>query len=315
MARRKPSRYNGLLPVAKVSGPTSHDVVDIARRALGERRIGHTWTLDPMAEGLLLLCVGNATRLQQYLLDWDKAYTGTILLGTATQTYDREGESMDPSGPAPDLHEAELAEIAQSFSGEIQQVPPPYSAKKVGGKKLYELAREGEAILVEPKTVHVHDLELAQREPGVLEFRVRTSSGFYVRSLAHDIGVRLGCGGHLGSLKRVAIGPYSLDSALTQAALESADTPETVVGSPAWVALEDVRLPHLEVMLNPAAVERFLHGGEVIVLHGEGGKVEQGGAVVLRDREGRLLGLGTVATLLARGRTLAIRPKTVLAGR
>ncbi len=315
MARRRPSRYNGLLPVAKVSGPTSHDVVDMARRALKERRIGHTGTLDPMAEGLLLLCVGAATRLQQYLLEWDKTYTGTIRLGTATETYDREGAPMEPSGPVPDLGEGELQELAAAFTGEIQQVPPPYSAKKVGGKKLYELAREGEALLVEPKTVTVQGLELEQAEPGLLRFRVTTSSGFYVRSLAHDIGVRLGCGAHLASLKREAIGPYNVDAALPQEALERAASPEDVTGSSAWVALPDVRLPHEEVLLNPTATERFLHGGEVIVLRSGSGEVAPGAAVVLRDREGSLLGLGTVATVLARGRTLAIRPKTVLARR
>ena len=127
MGRRRPSRFHGLLPVAKLSGPTSHDVVDMARKALKERRIGHTGTLDPMAEGLLLLCVGQATRLQQFLLEWDKTYLGTVQLGHATTTYDAEGEPKEPRGEVPDLGPGDLAELEQRFSGTIDQIPPPYS--------------------------------------------------------------------------------------------------------------------------------------------------------------------------------------------
>ena len=312
MARKRHSKLNGLLPVAKAGGPTSHDVVDMARRALRERRIGHTGTLDPMAEGLLLLCVGNATRLQQYLLGWEKTYTGTIRLGTATETYDREGAPIEPSGPAPELGEADLAETAAAFTGTIEQLPPPYSAKKVGGRKLYELAREGESVAVEPKTVTVHALTLRQAEPGLLAFEVTCSSGFYVRSLAHDIGVRLGCGAHLESLRRTAIGPYTLDRALPQDALEHAEDPAAITGSDLWIPLAEIHLPFSDVVLNPTAAERFLHGGEVVVLRNDSRAVEAGDPIVLRNREGRLLGVGTVATVMARGRTLGIRPKTVI---
>ena len=142
MSRRRPSRIHGLLPIYKRPGPTSHDVVDMARKALRERRVGHTGTLDPMAEGLLLLCVGQATRLQQYLLLWDKTYRGEVKLGHATTTYDGEGEAQDPADTPPKLDRATLDDLVPQFRGEIEQVPPPYSAKKVAGKKLYELARE-----------------------------------------------------------------------------------------------------------------------------------------------------------------------------
>ncbi len=312
MARKRHSKLNGLLPVVKAGGPTSHDVVDMARKALRERRIGHTGTLDPMAEGLLLLCVGNATRLQQYLLGWEKTYTGTIRLGTATETYDREGETMEPSGPVPDLGEGALAELAAAFTGTIEQLPPPYSAKKVRGKKLYELAREGETVEVEPKTVTVHALELRTSGPDLLEFEVTCSSGFYVRSLAHDIGVRLGCGAHLDSLRRVAIGPYTVERALPQEALEAASDPADVTGAGAWIPLAEIHLPFTDVVLNPTAADRFLHGGEVIVLRSDSRPVAAGDPIVLRNREGRLLGVGTVATVMARGRTVAIRPRTVI---
>jgi tRNA pseudouridine55 synthase len=125
MSRRRPARFHGLLPVFKKAGPTSHDVVDMARKALGERRIGHTGTLDPMAEGLLLLCVGQATRLQQYLLRWDKTYRGEVKLGHATTTYDGEGEVQEPTGPPPKLDRATLDGLEPQFRGEIEQVPPP----------------------------------------------------------------------------------------------------------------------------------------------------------------------------------------------
>ena len=132
--RRHPPRFSGLLPVIKEAGPTSHDVVDMARRALKERRIGHTGTLDPMAEGLLLLCVGHATRLQQYLLGWPKTYHGVVRLGFATTTYDREGEEAEPRGEAPVCDSDVLAGLQERFSGTFDQVPPPYSAKKVDGR-------------------------------------------------------------------------------------------------------------------------------------------------------------------------------------
>jgi tRNA pseudouridine55 synthase len=135
VSRRRPSRIHGLLPVFKKAGPTSHDVVDMARKALRERRIGHTGTLDPMAEGLLLLCIGQATRLQQFLLQWDKIYRGKVLLGNATTTYDREGDAIDPHGEPPALDRAALDSLEGQFKGEILQLPPPYSAKKVGGRK------------------------------------------------------------------------------------------------------------------------------------------------------------------------------------
>jgi tRNA pseudouridine55 synthase len=165
MSRRRPSRFHGLLPVFKKAGPTSHDVVDMARKALRERRIGHTGTLDPMAEGLLLLCVGQATRLQQFLLRWDKTYHGETKLGWATTTYDGEGEIQDPQGEPPQISQETLDRLETQFSGEIQQVPPPYSAKKVAGKKLYELARRGEQVIPEPKTVTVHNFSLRIKGP------------------------------------------------------------------------------------------------------------------------------------------------------
>lgn len=311
MSRRRPSHFNGLLPVYKKAGPTSHDVVDMARKALRERRIGHTGTLDPLAEGLLLLCVGQATRLQQYLLKWDKRYQGEIRLGHATTTYDSEGEATDPRGVPPALGEDVIARLTTQFSGEIDQVPPPYSAKKVQGKKLYELARNGEEVHPEPKTVRVEKISMRAEGPDVLAVDATTSTGFYVRSLAHDVGAELGCGGYLQRLHRASIGPYTAAEALTQDALQTAATPEDVIGSSAWVPIERVSLPFAEIDLNSAAAERFVNGQEVVVFNSGPAEVETGANVVIRSADKRLLGIGTVRAVLARGRTLNIAPEMV----
>jgi tRNA pseudouridine55 synthase len=312
MSRRRPSRIHGLLPVYKKAGPTSHDVVDMARKALRERRVGHTGTLDPTAEGLLLLCVGQATRLQQYLLLWDKIYQGEVKLGHATTTYDSEGEAQPPSDTPPELDRATLENLSARFLGSIEQVPPPFSAKKVDGKKLYELARSGEHVKPEPKRVVVHDLHLELVAPDLLALEVRSSSGFYVRSLAHDIGVALGCGAHLHHLHRAAIGPYTAENALRQEELQSAESAEDVTRGDSWISIENVALPFPEVELNSTAANRFIHGQEVVVFKSGAEDLEKGSHVVIRGTSQHLLGIGTVRAVLARGRTLNIAPSMVL---
>jgi tRNA pseudouridine55 synthase len=311
--RRRPSKYHGLLPVDKASGPTSHDVVDMARRALGERRIGHTGTLDPMAEGLLLLCVGHATRLQRFLMDWEKTYRGVVRLGHATTTYDVEGEASDPSGPVPVIGTAELEELRDRFVGDIDQVPPPYSAKKVEGKKMYELARDGRQVELEAKRVSVRDLRLEAADDARLELEVTCSTGFYVRSLAHDLGTALGCGGHLERLRRDRIGPYSATDALPQAELERVADPAAILDGPSWVPIDDIRLPFPDLVLNRGATDRFVHGQEAVVFRpGGGDDLAPEAPVAVRTEDGTLLGVGTVQSVLARGRTIGVRPSVVL---
>jgi tRNA pseudouridine55 synthase len=309
---RRPPRWHGLLPVNKKSGPTSHDVVDIARRALRERRIGHTGTLDPMAEGLLLLCVGQATRLQRYLMNWPKTYEGEIRLGHATTTYDREGEPMDPRGDVPDLDRTALERLERQFTGTVDQVPPPYSAKKVAGKKLYELARGGQQMTVEPKTVTVHDLALELSTPDAVTVRVTTSTGFYVRSLAHDLGVQVGCGAYLDHLRRASIGPFTLAGAVDQSALEDTTDPVHIIDGSAWIPIDRIELPLPSVDLNRGSAERFAHGQEVVVFRSGKEPVESNSEIVVRDPSNRLLGIGLVQNVLARGRTIALRPAVVL---
>ncbi len=310
--RRHPPRFSGLLPVIKETGPTSHDVVDKARRALKERRIGHTGTLDPMAEGLLLLCVGHATRLQQYLLGWPKTYHGVVRLGFATTTYDREGEEIEPRGSAPVCDRELLTSLEQRFCGTFDQVPPPYSAKKVDGKKLYELARSGQTVEIEPKAVTVHKLALQSEREAEIDLTVESSTGFYVRSLAHDIGGVLECGGYLHHLCRLAIGPYNLENALSQKALEVAKDPSEIIDSKAWIPLEKILLPFPDLSINAAAVDRFTHGQEVVIFRPGSETIEVDDRIVIRAPTGLLVGIGIVKAVLARGRTLTVQPAMVL---
>ena len=300
---------NGFLLVDKPVGPTSHDVVQAARRALKERRIGHTGTLDPAATGLLLLCIGRATRLQQYLLAWEKTYHGEILLGWGTTTYDSEGEALGPPRPVPELTAAVISELSTRFSGEIQQLPPPYSAKKTGGRKFYELARAGEEVPREPKRVQVQSIELEAAGADRLAFKVTCSSGTYLRSLAHDIGETLGCGGHLASLRRVRIGPWRVEDAVSAETL--ANRPQEMDPG-AFVSLAAAILPFPEVVLNPTALDHFAHGQEVAVREAEGA-FAPGSPVAVRDRSGELVGIGVALAFLARARTVNVAPRMVLA--
>jgi tRNA pseudouridine55 synthase len=194
----------------------------------------------------------------------------------------------------------------------IQQVPPPYSAKKVQGKKLYEMARNGEEVNPEPKTVRVEELGIRATAPNVLAVDATTSTGFYVRSLAHDIGVELGCGGFLQYLHRASIGPYTAADAVTQDALDNAKQPEDVIGSSAWVPIESIALPFAEIDLNTTAADRFVHGQDVVVFSPGLTGVESGASVVVRGADKGLLGIGTVKAVLARGRTLSVAPEMVL---
>jgi tRNA pseudouridine55 synthase len=299
----------GLLLVDKPAGPTSHDVVQAARRALRERRIGHTGTLDPAATGLLMLCVGKATRLQQYLLGWPKTYRGEIRLGFATATYDAEGEPLGEPRPVPDLSDDVLAELQTRFSGELQQLPPPYSAKKAAGRKFYEMARAGEPVPLEPKHVTLHSITLGRSANDRLAFEVSCSSGTYVRSLAHDLGDALGCGGHLAHLRRTRIGPWDVERAVGAEVLAQrpGEIPET-----AFVGLSERVLPFPEVALNPTALDHFAHGQEVVVRDVDEPPAP-GGQVVVRDRRGELAGIGVALSVLVRARTITVAPRMVFA--
>jgi tRNA pseudouridine55 synthase len=203
---------NGLLVVDKPSGVTSHDVVACLRRATGEQSIGHLGTLDPMATGVLPLLFGKFTRLAQYFGELNKTYTGSIRFGFATDTYDAEGTPLSSAQKCCCSLE-DVCREALAFRGEIEQMPPPFSAKKVGGVPAYKMARAGKEVVLKPKRITVHEFGILSLADGVAEFRLAVSSGGYVRSVAHELGARLGCGGHLASLRRVQAGPFPVEEA------------------------------------------------------------------------------------------------------
>jgi tRNA pseudouridine55 synthase len=206
--------------VDKPEGPTSHGVVSMVRKGTGVRKIGHAGTLDPRASGVLVLCLGPATRLSEYLSSSIKLYEAKVRFGESTETYDAEGATTNSTGEAPT--DAQVEAALELFRGEIQQVPPPYSAIKLQGKKAYELAREGKPVELDPRDVTVYELTKLQYDPPELSIRVECSAGTYIRSLAHDLGETLSTGAHLSALRRLKAGPFGLEDAVTLDELEKA---------------------------------------------------------------------------------------------
>jgi tRNA pseudouridine55 synthase len=204
---------DGVLVIDKPSGLTSHDVVQRVRRFAKQRRVGHLGTLDPLATGVLPIALGEATKLSQLLTHGRKAYSGKIRLGIETNTYDREGEVVaEYAGGCPTRAEVERALAA--FHGKIQQTPPPFSAIKRGGEAAYALARRGEEVRLEPRDVTIYEIDLRAYDPPFIDLSVECSAGTYLRSIAHDLGARLGTGGHLWELCRTRSGPFRLDQAV-----------------------------------------------------------------------------------------------------
>jgi tRNA pseudouridine55 synthase len=236
-------------------------VVARVRRALGLSRIGHTGTLDPLATGVLPLVIGRATRLASFLSATDKEYEAGVRLGAATETYD----AADRAGPAPpapqDMDKARIDRALEEFRGTYAQMPPPYSAKKIDGVPAYKLARRSEPVELRAVTVTVSDLSLCSYDDGLVRLRVRSSAGFYVRSLAHDLGARLGCGAHLESLRRVRAGTFDETGAVALAAVEADGR-----GASRWIVPLDRLLPHVPaVVLNERGVRRATHGNDVTI--------------------------------------------------
>ena len=204
----------GLLLIDKAQGWTSHDVVAKARRLAGQRRIGHTGTLDPMATGLLVLCLGTATRLAEYLSGHDKHYEGVVALGATTDTDDAEG-SVTGRAPVPPIDDSALRKLEVAFTGVLQQLPPTYSAVKKDGQRAYAIARRGGVVELAPREVTVSRLQLERRDETHLTIAVDCGAGTYIRSLARDIGAALACGGHLSALRRTRAGHFEVKDAVT----------------------------------------------------------------------------------------------------
>ena len=208
------------------AGPTSHDVVDTVRRALGTDRVGHLGTLDPFAAGLLVIVVGRATRLAPFAAAWTKAYEGVIRLGTTTSTDDATGVPVATSDAWRDIDAGQVERVLATFRGAYDQRPPAYSAVKVAGERAYRRARRGETVVLPARRVEVAELVLVRCVPPDVSFRARVSGGTYLRSLARDVGETLGCGAHLTALTRTEVGPYRLAAAVAPEAVTAGDLRE-----------------------------------------------------------------------------------------
>jgi tRNA pseudouridine55 synthase len=210
MSLKPAKEIEGVLLVDKPGGMTSHDVVYRLRRKLSMQRIGHAGTLDPMATGLLIMLIGKATRISQYLISVDKVYEGEITLGVTTNSQDADGEVME-TRPVPELTEAQVRTAMQTFLGDQYQMPPMFSAIKIDGVPLYKKARQGEEVVREPRFIRVSSFELLSFNLPKLTFRLACTKGTYVRTIAHDLGQKLGCGGHLSALRRTGSGKFTID--------------------------------------------------------------------------------------------------------
>lgn len=215
--------------MAKPAGPTSHDVVDRARRAFGTRRIGHLGTLDPFAEGVLVLVLGRATRLARFAAAWPKTYEGVIRLGRTTTTDDVTGRTVAESEAWRNVSAGDVERALGRFRGGYEQRPPVYSALKVDGERAYRRARRGESVALDARPVDVRELALLGFEPPDVRFRAEVGGGTYLRSLARDVGEALGCGAHLVALRRTAVGPFDIAQAVAPDALGPSDVQDAAV--------------------------------------------------------------------------------------
>jgi tRNA pseudouridine55 synthase len=216
---------DGVLLVDKPGAHTSHDVVARLRGKLRMRKVGHAGTLDPMATGLLIVLLGRATRVSQFLISLDKEYEGSIELGKTTNTQDADGEVME-TRPVPDLTGEQVAAAMRGFTGDQYQTPPMFSAIKIGGVPLYKMARKGEEVEREPRFIRVMSWDLLAFASPRIDFRLRCTKGTYVRTLAHELGAKIGCGAHLSSLRRTGSGRFSVAQALTMEQIEAMTIPE-----------------------------------------------------------------------------------------
>ena len=275
---------SGVLVVDKPTGMTSHDVVQVVRRGTGIRRAGHTGTLDPRASGVLVILLGPAVRLSEFVSASDKRYQATIRVGSSTDTYDSEGTITDQISDI-DVSEEQFNEILQQFTGEIEQVPPPYSAVKVKGRKAYEMARRGEEVELKPRIINVYSLEVLEWDPPESVIDVYCSSGTYVRSLANDIGKALGTGAYLVGLRRTKSGRFTLRDAVPlrvlREAFEAGDWYKNLI--PAAEALADWPM----VELDADQMEFVRHGHRIPAESGQTGWArgvsEQGDLVALME--------------------------------
>jgi tRNA pseudouridine55 synthase len=288
-----PSTPLGILPVDKPVGPTSHDAVAAVRRALRTKQVGHTGTLDPFASGLLLVCVGPATRLAEYFAPLPKTYVATMRLGEATDTDDHTGEVVASSDAWRGVTREQVEAALAAQVGTIQQLPPAYSAKKVDGQRMYAVARAGGEVERTPVTVTIHAVRVISIDLPDVVFEVECGSGTYIRAIARDAGDALGVGGHLRELRRTRIGPHDVERAVPMDRLGEEDLVRAAMISPADA------LSHLPRVVADAAGEADLRHGRAVAAP-DGFAAE--GAVAIVSAEGGLLAVGEAADGVVRPR-------------
>ncbi len=294
---------NGVLVIDKPSGPTSHDVVNRIRKVAGQRRVGHVGTLDPLATGVLPLCLGPATRIAQLLQQGRKQYRATLEFGLITDSQDISGNILERRA-VPEFTGPEIERVLEQFTGEIEQVPPLYSAIKRGGVRLYRLARAGRDVYRPPRRIQVYRMEIGELSGARVTFEVECSKGTYVRTLCHDIGLKLGCGAVMAALRRLVSEPFDESDAV---ALEAVETVEDIT---AVIIQLDRAIDFVPALcVGPEAASGVLHGQSVPREMLTGDVPDVGAWVRLYDDDGNFLALGK---MVERDSIIKAHPKRVL---
>ncbi|MBX3329016.1 MAG: tRNA pseudouridine(55) synthase TruB [Nitrospira sp.] len=293
----------GVLIVYKEAGWTSHDVVAKIRRLLGGSKVGHAGTLDPSATGVLPILVGRATRIAEYLINWDKEYRAVLRLGETTDTQDATGQVLTRVDPG-EVPEDMLQAVIARFRGVQQQLPPMYSAVKVGGQPLYKAARAGRTVEREERSIAIHQLDIVAVHGRDVVLRIACSKGTYIRTLCADIGQALGVGGHLYTLERRRVGPLSIEQAITVDQVAGHFTTGTLRGR--FISLDQLLFQLPAVVVNDEQAQRVLHGSPVFPVGVE--QLPSTSTVRLKNEAGQLLAIGTHES----GRVGSIRVRKVL---
>lgn len=286
------AQFDGLLAINKPTGVTSHDVVDQVRKIIRQRSVGHTGTLDPLASGLILLCLGKVTKLARFFSGQDKTYQASVHLGLTSTTLDAEGIDESTSQPVPDLTREHVAQTLSGFLGNSMQTVPMHSAVRVNGERLYEKARRGEEVSAPSREICVRRIELDELSLPQLSFTTDVSSGTYIRSLAHDIGQKIGCGAYLSALKRIRIGPVSIDGAITvddlSALAQDGEVPSRFIPL-------DKALGFSSVMVSKKFSARVTQGRTLKDddIQGIEGQFDAGEHILMKSPEGLVLAVGT----------------------
>ena len=289
---------SGVLILNKPEGITSHDAVNKLRRIFSTKKVGHTGTLDPMATGVLPILVGNAVKASEYLMSEDKEYIATMVLGIETDTEDTSGVTLKTSDKIPT--DDEVIEAVNSFLGDYDQIPPMYSALKVGGEKLYDKARRGEVIEREARRVRVDAIEAKKVSERIWEVRAAVSKGTYIRTLVADIGKKLGCGGAMGSLLRVKTGDFTLENSYTLEELEKVRDPYSLL-----IDTEELFKKYKKAELSDFYLKLALNGAEIYLSRARLCDLELGQRVRMCDSKGEFFALGEVREFQA---GLAVKP-------